>query len=354
MSSRRLRTACLLLAVLLLARGNASAQPAVIVGPNDSIQQVIDEVPPGTMIQLEQGTYAQSVTINKDGLTLKGLGVTGVTIDGRGLADSSGIHIVDADHVTLENLTVRGFAAYDVLIGEPGRAGSGGRGHALREITATGARLPNGGQGIGVYAAQDVTIEHCAPSGNPIGIAFGSSPDCGCTVSQSPTFDNSAAGLVITDTSHLRVDGSEFAGGNVGILVGSSGPEVDVIGNAVHDNSQGVLVAASEGVRLGTNHIADNNRASTEPMLHPAGHGVSLSGASDSTVELNWITGHTNAAIELSRDTRWSAGTPSSGNVICRNLFDGNRLDIVSDPSARANRAYCIVLPGLSLSRTAP
>ena len=43
-------------------------------------------------------------------------------LDGTKLKDVSGIHVLDADDVTVERFVVRGFARHGVMIGEPGRA----------------------------------------------------------------------------------------------------------------------------------------------------------------------------------------------------------------------------------------
>lgn len=52
-----------------------AANAAVItVSPGQSIQTAVDSAPAGSTILLKPGTYAQSVTVNKDNITIKGSG----------------------------------------------------------------------------------------------------------------------------------------------------------------------------------------------------------------------------------------------------------------------------------------
>jgi nitrous oxidase accessory protein NosD len=339
----------LILIAVCFATDQAAAQATIIVSPGESIQQAVNDAPTGARIQVEPGTYAESITISKDGIVLEGIGTAGIVIEGRSLGTESGIQVVDAKNVTLANLTVRNFALYNVLVGDPHRPGSGGSGHVLRDLITTGARDQTKGQGIGVYQTTDAQIEGCSPSANPIGIAIGGTAGtpspCHCVVRDNPVYDNPLAGIQVTNTMGVEIVGNKVGGSNVGVSVRQGGSAVTVRGNEVTGNSQGVLIAATDGAQVDHNVLRANNRASSVPTDHPDGYGLALWGASRAAVSFNTIADHTHAGIELAAQKRWGAGGTSSDNLLCPNMMTGNRIDITSDLTGTHNRMFCIVLP---------
>jgi hypothetical protein len=67
--------ACLLTVFLvMLAAGFASAKPeGHVVRPGESIQAAVDAAEPGDTIVVQKGVYNESVVIEKDGISLRGV-----------------------------------------------------------------------------------------------------------------------------------------------------------------------------------------------------------------------------------------------------------------------------------------
>src|SRR5206468_10293783 len=90
----------------------------VVVHPGDSIQAAVDAATPGDTITVDAGTYNQSVTIQKDGIKLRGAGSgPGGTVlnpgDVGGICDFAGICVVsqsDDPFVPTKNVEISGFA----------------------------------------------------------------------------------------------------------------------------------------------------------------------------------------------------------------------------------------------------
>src|SRR5262249_47489488 len=90
---------------------------AITVHPGESIQAAVDAARPGTVINIEAGTYLQTVSVAKPGIQLIGLdGPGGVLIENPGTADD-GITVTRAGQgFVLDNVTVEGFADNGVLL----------------------------------------------------------------------------------------------------------------------------------------------------------------------------------------------------------------------------------------------
>ena len=79
-----------------------------VLVPNDAatIQEAVDAARPGGMVLIDAGVYRESVTVRSPFLTIRGMDRNRVVIDG-GFEQAIGIHVIEADGVTIENLTVR-------------------------------------------------------------------------------------------------------------------------------------------------------------------------------------------------------------------------------------------------------
>lgn len=114
-------TICLT-AVLIFAAGVAQADTLVVQqapaqahssGPQPAggiyptIQAAIDDALPNDVIEIHTGTYAETLNVHVEGLTLTDAADGTVIVDVTGLAnDNAGIY-VNADNVTLRGLTVQ-------------------------------------------------------------------------------------------------------------------------------------------------------------------------------------------------------------------------------------------------------
>jgi parallel beta-helix repeat protein len=75
-----------------------------------AIQAAIDAAPNGGIIEVQAGTYKETLTIrNRDGLTLRGVGPGAITLDGNGLQQTAakpGILILGSRNITITGLRV--------------------------------------------------------------------------------------------------------------------------------------------------------------------------------------------------------------------------------------------------------
>ncbi len=340
---RRLRTlafAVVLSTVLLRGASAATAQTTIIVGAGDSIQAAVDRAQPGTLIQIEGGTYSERVTVRTDGLTLQGFGIQRTFIDGRRVDADDGLTILGAHNVTVERLTVRNFDKNEIVIGDPDRPGSGGSGHVLREAMATGAAV----YGISVVHATDVRLIGNSVTDNMVGLHIAQSPDCRCVVASNAAFENHSLGILISEAGNVRLEGNEATENDVGIAALQAGPGLVLVGNELQYNGQGILLAATDGALVFRNQILDNNRQTTTPEEFPGGYGLVLRGSSHGRVTSNTLSGHERAGIHLAEQIQWGGGSTSGDNLLCPNTMVENEVDITSDDTGHANRPYCITL----------
>ena len=101
--------------VSALFAGPAPAD-VIKVSPGDSIQAAIDSAGTYDTIKLAPGTYQESVTITKDGITLKGAGSDETVIEPASSTPvCGGICVSNAADVTIKGLAVHGFPGTGVL-----------------------------------------------------------------------------------------------------------------------------------------------------------------------------------------------------------------------------------------------
>src|SRR2546426_9665923 len=107
-------------------------RPDIIVHAGSSIQAAVDAAGPGTVIQIEPGTYAEAIHISLPHLALvgqRGRDGAGVVIENPGGQDN-GISVDQgSDGFVLLNVTVRGFGENGVLL-------SGVNGFLISGVTA--------------------------------------------------------------------------------------------------------------------------------------------------------------------------------------------------------------------------
>lgn len=105
-------------------------------GCEDTVQAGVDAASPGDVVEIAKGTYAESVVIATEGITLEGDGIDDTIIRTPATEGSTGILVTDgADNVTIADLTVRTELGPGILIGE----GSDGVRVEKVEVTDVGA-----------------------------------------------------------------------------------------------------------------------------------------------------------------------------------------------------------------------
>jgi nitrous oxidase accessory protein NosD len=224
---------CSMSAAGAVGGGNTVSQieaTEVTVSPDETIQDAIDRAEVGDTITIPEGTYEESIKINKK-VTLQGDGE--VILDGNSLGDMNGITITGSQ-TTIRNINVRRFSATGISI-----SGSD-------------------------VLSRDVTIRNVVSRLNG---------DSGLFVATA------------TDSSILTISNSRFTNnGGSGISGSGEFDEVSIINVELSDNSYDGVSISSKLVTA--QQISANNNGGAETFSSDdPGIGLEIDGATDVTIE---------------------------------------------------------------------
>lgn len=337
--------------------------PVLIAVPADydTVQEAVDAARAGDTVLVSPGTYQEAVRITTAGVRLQGTDRNAVVLDGAGLK-GNGI-TVTADDVTVANLTVQNFNQNGVLV--TGFTKDGGIGHgsdgyetldpeafppiegfAVRYVTAAN----NGLYGIYAFDSHDGVLEDNYASGHPdSGIYVGQCEECDIVVRDNVLERNAVGYEQANASDSVVVVGNRLVGNRVGLTVLSDYQEAFV------PNRSSTIVG---------NLVADNNQVQTPHQAEGGfGIGIGLSGAVDTVVERNLVTGNETAGIAITS----SADLAPTGNRLSGNTATGNGADVwyaastlapgsgncladntvgTTKPAGLANDAACADAPG--------
>ncbi|MFR9794394.1 nitrous oxide reductase family maturation protein NosD [Streptomyces sp. MS06] len=302
----------------LLGAGLGAAPPAAhpghrvhLVFPGQSIQKAVDAAAPGDTVQLTVGTYRQSVKITTPGLTLRGVGRDTVISPGdtkvapaadraaaTGCAEGgNGICVVgskdrDVRGVTVADLTVTGFTS-------TGLFSMATDGLTVRKVTA----VRNGVWGIAQERSVRAEFRHNTARNNG---------DAGLFLANTIRSEAGAQDTRGTVVAHNRLQGNR-----IGLTVRRL-RNLTVEDNLLAGNCAGMFVVGDENkpkagaLTVRGNRVDRNNKScpKTARLNAIQGSGIVLTGAEDTLVTRNLITGN--------------AGTsPMSGGVVLFKSFVG-------------------------------
>jgi hypothetical protein len=292
---------------LLAWPGAAQAHRPTVVGPGDSIQAAVDAALPGDTI-LVFGTHRENVAIQKDGLTLRGVGAV--------IRPPA----VPAGHACFDT-TVPGEAVHGICVVGDVDFDTGEITRYVDGVTVSGFAV-RGFAGFGVAAT---AASHTVFKANV-------------------TTDNRDAGLFSGQSLDTRIVANRASGGRFGVLV-TGALRGTVAANSLHDNCVGALLFAEAAeYRLAANRVHRNTQACAPvPDNWPAlsGGGVLVVAASSNTIAGNLITGNV-----PSGDSDFSGGVvvaglpgllPSSDNLVKGNVILRNDPDILWDLGGTGN-----------------
>lgn len=302
----------------------ADREPVTIAVPADydTVQEAVDAAQTGDTVLVSPGTYAEAVHVETAGIRLQGTDRNAVVFDGAGLK-GNGITVTAPD-VTVANLTVQNFNQNGVLV--TGFTKDGGIGHgsdgyetldpeefpplegfAVRYVTAAN----NGLYGIYAFDSHDGVLEHNYASGHPdSGIYVGQCEECDIVVRDNVLERNAVGYEQANASDSVVVTGNRLVGNRVGLTILSDYQEAFV------PNRSSTVVG---------NLVADNNEVATPHQAEGGfGIGIGLSGAVDTVVDFNRVTGNETAGIALSS----SADLPPTGNQLSANTVTGNGTDV--------------------------
>ena len=234
-----------------------------------SIQGAVDAAQPGDLILIEPGIYRESVTVTTSSLVIRGLDRNETILDG-GFTLQTGIRVVEADGVAVENLTVRNFNLNGVLW-------TGVTGYRASYVTAAN----NGDYGIYAFASTDGRMEHSYASGSPdAGFYIGQCYPCRAVIDE-----------VVAEWNALGYSGT------------NAGGELYIVNSVWRDNMAGIVPNSLDSelnpphreVTIAGNLVVGNsNREAPVRGLQWAafGNGVVLAGGVGDVVIRNRILSH--------------------------------------------------------------
>ncbi|MFC4504209.1 MULTISPECIES: right-handed parallel beta-helix repeat-containing protein [Streptomyces] len=309
-----------------------------VVRPGESIQAALDAALPGDTVYLKPGTYRQSVTLGTDRVTLRGAGARTVITpvattskaSGACAATGNGVCVVGTKDravkgVTVTALTVTGFTKTGLYASATDRL-------TVRNVRS----LKNGVWGIAVEGSTRTLLQADTAQDNG---------DAGLFLANSVSAEMGA-----TDTRGTRVLDNRVSGNRIGVTVRRL-RDLTVARNRMTGNCAAVFVVGDENkpkaglITVRGNRIATNNKSCPKTARLDAlqGSGIVLTGAEDSLVTRNVITGNVGASPLSGGIVLFKSfvGTTSDRNRITDNVLQGNSpADIVNADTAGQGNTF--------------
>lgn len=257
--------------------------PATITiapGPDvqETLQEALIEVEPGSVIQLEEGTYdfILGLSLDVEDVTLRGRGMDKTILDFKNQeAGGEGLY------VTSDNVVLEDFAIVDTK--GNGMKSQEADNIVIRRVRAEwtgGPKETNGAYGLYPVSSENVLIEECvAIGGSDSGIYVGQSRN---VIVRNSRAEFNVAGIEIENCHGAEVYGCVATNNTGGILVfdlpdlpQQHGHDIRVLNNKVYDNNtpnfapkgnivagvpagMGVMVMANTNVEIFDNEIRDH------------------------------------------------------------------------------------------------
>jgi plastocyanin len=208
---------------------------ATVRVPSDyrTVQEGVDHAKPGGMVLISPGVYHESVVVTTPFLTIRGEDRNRTILDGNDELPN-GIHVIEADGVSVENLTTRNF----VLNGVQWSSVFGFR---ASYVTAHN----NGDYGIYAFDSRYGQFDHSYAGGSPdSGFYIGQCDPCHALITESLAEHNAMGYSGTNAGGDLAIVNSEWRDNLAGIVPNTldseeNPPQRDVLiaGNYVHDNN---------------------------------------------------------------------------------------------------------------------
>lgn len=316
------------------------------VGPGDSIQAAIDAASAGDTIVVAPGTYRENLTIQKDGITLRGAGAGRTVLE---------MPAAGAEHASNcnENGEVSGVCIAGVFT-----LNSDVLGKPVSDVRVSGFSVKGFTRfGIVTYNAHDTVVSDNAVSGaRHFGlVAFEVK---GLDLLRNRSTDNGETGLYVADAddADLVVEGNTTSGntngGGIGMYFRDASGAV-VRGNTVEQNCVGMLLVDSGVPRplrdwtVSGNTVRGNTAscsATDDVPVALSGFGIAVLGGSHVVIDGNAVSGNrpsgdTPVAGGIALVSASSVGGPDPvANVVKANVLRANApADIVTDGTGTRN-----------------
>jgi parallel beta-helix repeat protein len=335
--------------LVLPASSAAESSDVIKVEPGDSIQAAIDAANAGTTIKIEEGTYKESLQINKDGIKLVGEGSDEThlvppdpLVPGKGCVfeDTSttpptvlafGICVNDPEaqppvrlkDVRISNLSVTGFSGMGIFLFAVDNG-------AVKHVTAS----DDGGYGIFALDSSGTRIYGNVTNNNEeAGVYIGDSPNADAKVKRNVASGN-LFGIFIRDAAHGVVLKNRTFGNCLGILFlnteESPGPQQDV-----------------EDWVAFKNRVTENNKPcpASEEAPPISGIGIAVLGGVDISLIANQVLDNKAGSnptafvggISVQASPIFATAKPSTGTRVAFNTALGNEPDLFWDGAGDGN-----------------
>jgi hypothetical protein len=296
----------------------------------------VDAAQPGGIVVISPGVYEEAVVVTTPFLTIRGLDRNRVILEG-GFTLDNGISVIEADGVTIENMTARHYLVNGFLWSSV----FGYRGSYLTAFN-------DGDHGLFAFDSEFGQFDHSYASGHPdSGFYIGQCSPCHAVITDVLA-ENNAVGYSGTNAGgDLFVVNSEWRDNLAGIVPNTLdseelAPQHDALiaGNWVHDNNNADapsfdLEYPSLGIGIIVNGGRDNLVTQNLVEDHEA-FGIALLPSPDEDV---WLTQGNEVRDNLVRNSGradLALGAPSGGG----DCFSGNDFS-TSLPPAIEWRAGC-------------
>ena len=269
-------------AMAMLSVFGAQAQNAPktwTVSPGQSIQEAIDKAASGDTVQVLPGEYVQSVTITKDGITLKGLEYEGerTTLKAKLNEEDEPLEggvVIGGNNVVVEGLVLNGF-------GKSGVAADNAAGTVLRDLIIE----DTGFTGVQFDDIREGTIERVV-AGRIGGVAIAIEDSSACRILQSEGFA-ARFGLYLGNSQQVTIDNSAFHHNGIGLVLSGSTDDPD---------------KRLAYVKVLRTRVMGNNAAiAGPPDLYfagaPSGIGILIAGATETEFAQAQISGNTSMGV---------------------------------------------------------
>lgn len=305
------------------------------------IQAAIDAAHRGDRIVVEAGTYAEQLTIKKDGISLVGLGAILVPPNAPTQNLCSGL----AGNGTEAGICVMG-SGVDLapFVSEHRKVLSVGQ--RVKDVSITGFQVRGfSGENIAVVGAQDARVTaNNLTDGEQYGCLSAGSENtqiAGNTVTASPE-KLWFIGICMDDVASVKVSSNHISGYTTGLCVQTSGADVEY--NDVSDSCTGVFVDPRiDGAKICNNHISATNPICATFGI-PVG-GIVVDGSVNTVVKQNLIEGQTvgglpgqsGVGVVVVDEPTVEPVAVASGNKIIYNVLRNNDLDLFVNTTGTHN-----------------
>jgi parallel beta-helix repeat protein len=302
---------------LLLALPSMAADIPVRNG--ESIQGAVNKAVSGDVVLIHPGTYRESIYVDKDNITLRGVVVEGKwpLLEGDGTLNDAILY--SGNGITIEWLKIMHYKGNAIM-------GQSGNNYVIRNNWI----IDTGVYGIFPQFGKNGLIEYNVLSGIEDAAIYVGMCD-NIDVRHNEVFD-SVAGIEIENSRHALVEN-----------------------NYAHDNTAGILVFITPGLPIKTtydviirdNFVVNNNTPNfgapgSIVSNVPVGVGVVIMAADDVKVEGNIITGNKTAGIvitDLAFITSVASDKESEPNPDNIQILDNLMFDNGADPVAQVKAA---------------